>query len=105
MSSTVNEGSAAYVTIVPRNRTGAVFTPGTLRYRLDDLASGASIIDWTSATPSTSVEITIPASANAIINSALSEETKVFTFEFDAGTSTAYTDETCYDVENLSFIS
>lgn len=102
----VNEGSASDIVSTLVDETGAAFTPTTARYRLDDLTSGTEVIAWTTiATPSSSMTVTIPATANVIVDTNLPEETKVFTLESDFGTSAAQTQDFRYQVRNLRFIT
>ena len=102
----VNELSAATVTVNPLDEAGTAVTPATARYRLDDQVSQAAIIAWTDiTTPSTSMTISIPASAHAIIDVNLVEETKVLTVETDYSTDDAHVEEHEYVVRNLQFVS
>lgn len=102
---TVNEESVLTFTVVPINEAGSKFTPGTARYRLDDTASDAEIIAWTEiGTPSDSMEVVIPASANAIINAAVAYEHKTFTFQTDFGTDSQHSDDVIYRVKNLDYV-
>lgn len=101
----VNELSKATFTITPLDENGNKFTPTNIRFRVDDKTSGASLIAWTAATASTSVEIEVPPAANAIIDSSKPEEEKVLTVETDFGTNDAHTEERVYTVKNLQFIS
>lgn len=101
----VKEDSVAFITLEPIDKNGNAYTPSTVRWRLDNGPDGAQITDWASvasADISTSMEITIPATSNAIIDDNLDFEEKVFTYQFDQGTDEQHTDEQRYDVENLS---
>lgn len=103
-----NELSVITFTIRPFDEDGDAFTPTNARYRLDDKTSGNSIIGWTtidSVDLSTSMDITIAASNNSIINDSLVEEVKVLTVETDFGTDNAHVEEHEYTVVNLQFVS
>lgn len=64
----VNEGEAFRVTLRPLSADLAATTPTTMRYRLDDLNQGTAILDWTTLTPATSVNVVISSAQNAIRN-------------------------------------
>lgn len=88
-----------------RNRASvADAVPTNVKYRIDDLATGSQLLDWTSVTPAASVNITITALQNAIRNDANSIETKQLTVASDYGLSTQYIDRTTWDVRNLKGI-
>jgi len=101
----VNELSRAVITVRPIDRNGAVFIPGTARYRLDDFKSREAIVAWTSLTPSVEMTITIPAASNTIKNSSNAREKKVLTVETDEDTTSAHVEEYSYWVKNLGFVS
>ena len=100
----VNELSRAVITVRPIDRNGAVFIPGTARYRLDDFTSREAIVAWTSLTPATEMTITIPAASNTILRSSNAREKKILTVETDAGTTSAHVEEYAYWVKNLGFV-
>jgi len=102
----INELSAATFTVTPVDEDGDPRTPTNTRYRLDDKAGGTEIITWTDISPtSTEMTISIPATSNAIIDTALRNETKVLTVETDYGTDGAHVEEHEYKVRNLQFVS
>lgn len=102
---TVNEGSA--FTVVAKfwddsTEVWTAATPTSIRYRVDSLETTSQIIGWTSATPATSVTITVSYAANAITNDCKDRERKQLTVEIDAGLSTQYQSTYEYYVKNLS---
>ena len=104
MSKTVNELSQIVVTVVPKDTTNTVYTPTTARYRVDDCRSGDEMVDWTTLTPSTSMEITVPGSVNTIKDTTrLNPEAKIVTVNTDNGLSTEQSAEYEYRVKNLGF--
>lgn len=106
MSATHDELAAVTVTVTPiDNSNGNPYTPTTARYRLDDCLSGDQLIDWTTiAVPSTSIQIDIAGSLNAIVNNTLnSPEKKVLTFNADNGLSTQSFSQYFYKIKNLGF--
>lgn len=76
----VNEGEAFRVTLRPLSADLAATTPTTMRYRLDDVNQGSAILDWTSLTPGTAVNVVITSAQNAIRNG-LSVERRQLVFE------------------------
>jgi hypothetical protein len=104
MTTKINEESALTFTVVPINTLGKAFTPTSARYRLDDTATSTEIVAWTAITPAESMEVVIPASANAIINNNLSSEQKTFTFQTDYGAANQHSDEVIYAVTNLAYV-
>ena len=105
MSRTINEKTGITVTVRPKDTTGTAYTPTTARYRVDDCRSGKELVAWTTiVTPSTAMPITIPGTANAILNSdRKTPETKVLTVNTDEGLSTQHYEEYKYRVKDLGF--
>lgn len=101
----VNDTSTATFTARPTDTNGASFVPTNARYRLDDKASGNSLIAWTDLTPSAAMPIIIPASAHAMVDTNLATEVKVLTVETDYSTVSAHNEELEYEVKNLQFVS
>ena len=101
---TVNEGSRLVLTVDLFDYTNTAVTPTTLRYRVDCKTTGKDLVGWTSVTPSTSVTITIPASANDIQNNRNQYEVKEITIEADAGTDNAFQDNALWKVRNLQAV-
>ena len=102
MSRVVKEKSTNTITVRPKTKDGVLFTPTTVRYRLDDLDSKQELIGWTSATPSTAIAITIPGAKNAMISNR-KRERKVLTVQFDQGLDSEVNAEYIYWVKNLHF--
>jgi len=105
MSRTHNELAGITITITPFDTSGDPYTPTSARYRLDDCLSGNQLIDWTAiAVPSTSMQVAIAGSFNAIVNNTLNApEKKVFTVNTDDGLSTQHYEQYFYGVKNLGF--
>lgn len=102
----VNELSTATFTARPLNESGSAFTPSNARYRLDDKTTTNSVIAWTAiSTPSTEMEIVIPASSHTILDTNREHEEKILTIETDYGTDNAHVEEFSYELRNLSFVS
>jgi len=105
MSATHDELAAITVTVTPLDIDKNAYTPTTARYRLDDCLSGNELIDWTTiAVPSTSIQIDIAGSLNAIVDNTLNApEKKVLTFNADDGLSTQSYTQYFYKIKNLGF--
>lgn len=65
LATPVNEKSGATLTVTHYDEDGALTTPATVQYRIDNPESGLEVRDWTSiATPASSYEITLTAADN-----------------------------------------
>jgi hypothetical protein len=107
MVASVNEKSEAFITAVHTDKAGAPVTPVSLRYRIDDVRSGNMIKDWTTipiGSPGTEHEITVTDTENAIINTLLSVEQKIVTFETTSASGTR-NDVIRYNVVNLKAVA
>ncbi len=63
----VREGSAFTATAYFRDRaTSAASAPSTVKYRLDNLTTLETVLDWTTATPGTTLSIAVTSTQNAI---------------------------------------
>lgn len=98
----INEQSTLVVTAKFRTRsTSAAATPTNVKYRLDCLATGVVLLDWTAASASSSVDLTVTTTQNKIQNDFNALETKQLTVASDYGLTTMYVDRTTWDVRNL----
>jgi hypothetical protein len=102
----VNCNTTYTVTASFTDENGLPLTPISARYRVDDVASGTVVVPWTTLTPtSPSVPIVVTAAQNAIINPALSVETRVVTLDFQyssSGQQRQGAGEYRYNVENIT---
>jgi hypothetical protein len=81
--------------------TWAALTPTSLRYRIDDVQRGTEQLAWTNLTAAASNTISVPASANAILNGMNKRETKVLTVQANNGLTNQYAGTFYYTVENV----
>lgn len=102
---THNEEVRVVVTAEPEDIDGNAYTPTTARYRVDDCRSEEEMVDWTTLTPSSSMEIVIPGTVNTIVNKRNKRESKVVTLNTDNGLSTQHNSEYLYGITNLRFIN
>lgn len=98
----VAEGSVFTATAYFRTRsTSAASTPSTVRYRIECLTTGRTVLDWTSATAASSVSISMLPAYSAIKNDCNDQEVKQLLVEADAGLSTQCRGRVTWTVENL----
>lgn len=81
--------------------TAALVVPTNVKYRVDDLATGAPLLDWTGITAASTVSITLTPTQNAIRNSYNSLEQKQLTVASDYSLSTQYIETLIYTVKNV----
>lgn len=98
---TVNEGTTAYVTATFRDKAGTLAQPSTVTYRIDCISNRQQVRDDTSATPGTSVEITLTAADNAVIDSTKPRELRRVTVTGSYGAADAVVEQYDYWVRNL----
>lgn len=104
MTQVVNEGTTHMVTATFRDETGAAVIPTGGTWRVDDVTSGQEVVPDTPFVPvSSSHVVTIPASANLLIDPVSRIEARRLTLSFDypGGRATA---EYLYRVKNLAGI-
>jgi hypothetical protein len=102
----VNEQTTMTVTLDFSDENGDAVTPNEAQYRLDDIASDEEIIGWTVFEPLTSShDVVISYTENAIINAALEYEKKRLTVSFTYGLDNKKaTAEYIYAVKNMALI-
>ena len=83
-------------------RTGSSSdTPSTAKYRVDCLTTGKNLTAWTSLTPSTSVNISVTATENAIQDANNKTETKQLTVAADPDTASQTRSMAIWKVKNI----
>jgi hypothetical protein len=98
----IREGSQHVITAKFKDRsTAALVVPTNIRYRIDDLTSGVTILDWTSVSADDEITLTITATQNALQDQCKREEVREVVLAADYGLSTAYLDSIRFTVENL----
>lgn len=103
----VNERSTAYVTCTFKDKSGASQQPTAITYTVHDVYSGAALVEASSVTPEATVEITLPPSANAILNTQGTNDRRRLTViaTYGAGESDAVRAEHIYEVVNLGVVT
>lgn len=106
MLNQVNELSTYLLTLTFRDEDQAPVNFQTARYRIDDDRSKTEVLDWTNipANGSSTVEIEIPGTLNAIVNSSLAGEIRTVTLDFTYGLDGEGYAVHKYSVMNLSFV-
>lgn len=98
----VREKSQHVVQVTFRDRaTAANVTPTNIRYRVDNLSTCETILDWTAVSADDVVTITITPTQNALQSQCNREELRQLTVAADYGLSTQYMDSVCFEVENI----
>ncbi len=98
----IREGSQHVITAKFKDRsTAALVVPTNIRYRIDDLTSGVTILDWTSVSADDEITLTITATQHALQDQCKREEVREVVLAADYGLSTAYLDSIRFTVENL----
>lgn len=100
----ISESSRQKFRIAFLDEAYQLFVPGSIRYRLDDQTDSrlTTVLDWQDVTPDSTVEITIPAGANDILNDQNPYETRVLTVQSDYGTDNQLSDDLTYRIRNLT---
>ncbi len=99
------EQSEVTVVAVPKDVNNEAYIPTTARYRVDDCTTKQAMVAWTDLTPSAAMTITIPGTANTIINDCSRTEEKTVTVQLDQGLSSQQNGDYRYKIKNLRFIS
>lgn len=102
---TVEEGDGHQVRCDWKDGEGVSVVPNTTRYRVDCKTTAASQIAWTSITPAASILITIPGTANAIVDSANESEVRQITVQANWGEPDQKTLRDVWVVVNNDFFS
>lgn len=98
---TVNEKQSATLTVEFRDQDGAVVSPSSASYRIDD-QSGGIVRETTTLAGS---EILLDGDDTAIINPLKSIETRIVTVSYQYGSGKSGTGEYRYQVKNLRGIA
>lgn len=101
----VTEKSTAYLTVNFFDKNEVAAAPSGITYRVDCEDTGAELVPDTAGAPGTTLEITIPSTANAIQDPAHAFETKLVTVTATYGVGDQLTGYYRYRVRNLSKIN
>lgn len=96
------EGTGFTLPVKFRDRAQATgSTPTTIHYRVDCLTTGQTLLDWTSVSPSSGVNLTMLPGFSAIRDDLNDFERKQVTVKADDGLSTQCVKAASWEVENL----
>ena len=98
----VNELSACTFTVRFYGSDGAEFVPATAEWRLRNVSNKKLLKDWAAlGVFGSSVDITVDASYNAVLNDRNPYEEMALAVRANANTSTEFNEEVVYKVKNL----
>lgn len=100
----VKEGSTSWLTVSPKDKTGAPAAPSSATWAVNDQGSGQAIQAATPLTPGTSMEIVLTPAINTLLDPDHEFEIRVVTVEMDFGASDAKTEEYQYQVDRLKYM-
>jgi hypothetical protein len=100
----VSEGSTSWLTVAPKDKTGAAAAPSSATWKVHDQASGDELQAETALTPGTSMEITLTPEINTLVEPTNEYEIRVVTIELIFGLDDAKTEEYQYQVDRLKYM-
>lgn len=101
----IREGSQHTVAVSFKDRsTAALVVPTNIRYRIDDLTTGAAVLDWTAVSADDEITITITATQNALQWQGR-DSVRELTVAADYGLSTQFIDSVRFTLENLQGVT
>ena len=105
----VNEKTSSVVTLTFRSELGTPITPSSVTYKINDLMTGAELLEnVTFVPPDNTYDIIITPEINQIVNRDKDFESKVvtlqWTYSLDGLTQKYGTAEYMYQVKNLAFL-
>jgi hypothetical protein len=103
MTDQVNENTQYPFRITLKDADDVLTAPTTLDWRLDCVTTGTEITSWTALGAASTVNHTVPATANVMQDSANYVETKRITVSADRGTDTEVVQFLNYDLLNSAY--
>jgi hypothetical protein len=102
----VNEKTTSYLTVKFYDKDKVLAAPSTITYTVYDVDTNTKIIDTTSVTPGSTVEITLPGgTANVIVTTGKRIEKRRVTIQASYGGSDTLKENYFYEVVNLEDVS
>lgn len=92
------EESACFVVASYFDNTSTAFVPNAVQYRIDDVVSGANILEWTSIVPGITNEVVVTSAQNAMINNSRSSESHQVLFQVTDGFGNVTYADVSFDV-------
>jgi hypothetical protein len=103
---TANDGQAVPFSVsvwTDTTEPWVLVAPTTLRYRVDNLSTGATVLDWTSGTATSNQTITVTGTQNT--TSECGQQKMQLTVQADAGLSTVCVNTREWLVRNLAGVA
>lgn len=102
----VNEKSTAYLTVTFRDKAGAAQAPTTVKYKIDDVATGEQVrAEEEISSPDDTIELRLEVGDNTLLNGIAKTEQRRVTVVAEYGAGDAVTAEFIYEVVNLAGVS
>lgn len=102
---TVNERSTSYLTITFKDKDGNLAAPSSATYQINCMTTGTEIKADTALGGGSSVEVTISAAENALIDQTNRLERRRVTVDASFAGGQEHHEEFDYYVKNLAFVS
>jgi hypothetical protein len=100
---TINEKSRQVFELHFEDENREEFIPDTVRYRLHNPSTDEELVGWVSVEPTEdTMLITIPSTANRMLNTSLAYEPRILTVQSDHDTDDQLSEELEYRIRNLS---
>ena len=101
MVDVVKERTTSYLTVEFKDKAGSLAAPASILYNVYCMTNALVLRADTAIAPGTSVELTLNATDNAIVNAASSRERRRVTIKAAYGTNDELNDQYEYYVQNL----
>jgi hypothetical protein len=102
----VKESSQHVVGVKFKQRSDASLqTPTNIYYKLTDLWSGATVLDWTSVSADDEIDITITATQNALRDQCRDYEVRELAVAANYGLADQFVDTVTYRLENTAAVT
>lgn len=98
----INEGTTCYLTVTFKDKAGVSSAPTSATWQAIDLGTGNELQAATALSVAASVEITIPASVNNVVNEDNPVETRRVIIKASYGSDDKLNGSYDYQVKNLS---
>ena len=100
-----NEGTNVVAAVTFLDSDNSPSIPSTVHYRLRNTTANRTVIDWTSVSPATALEIDIPAQSVAIVSQSRRTERQQLTVVANKDTAAQITEVVEWIVVNLDAVN
>ena len=101
MVDVVKERTTSYLTVEFKDKAGSLVAPASVLYSVYCMTNAQQLRADTALSPGSTIEITLNATDNAIVNAASSRERRRVTIKAAYGTNDELNDQYEYYVQNL----